>query len=52
MSYFRYWVSKPLVKGWGAAGVEDAEKDGVQTEPKAGDALEEVTEGTKQVSLQ
>ncbi|KAI6865004.1 putative methionine--tRNA ligase [Hortaea werneckii] len=36
----------------GAAGVEDAEKDGVQTEPKAGDALEEVTEGTKQVSLQ
>ncbi|WPG98545.1 Hypothetical protein R9X50_00133700 [Acrodontium crateriforme] len=33
-------------------GVEAAEKGGVQSDPRAGDALEEVTEGTKQVSLQ
>lgn len=36
----------------GQAGVEDAEKGGKQTEPKAGDAVEEVTKGTEQVTLQ
>lgn len=36
----------------GQEGVETAEKDGAQTNAKAGDAVEEVTEGTKQVSLQ
>lgn len=32
--------------------VEAAEKDGVQSDPKAGDAVQEVTEGTAQVTLQ
>ena len=36
----------------GLAGVETAEKGGVQTEAKAGEAIEEVAEGVKQVSLQ
>ncbi|EMC97130.1 hypothetical protein BAUCODRAFT_439176 [Baudoinia panamericana UAMH 10762] len=36
----------------GKGSVESVEKDGVQSDPKAGDALEEVTEGTKQVTLQ
>lgn len=34
------------------AGVEGAEKGSVASDPKAGDALEEVTKGTEQVSLQ
>jgi methionyl-tRNA synthetase len=34
------------------AGVEGAEKGNVASDPKAGDALEEVTKGTEQVSLQ
>lgn len=34
------------------AGVESVEKDGAQTDANAGTALEEVTEGTKQVTLQ
>ncbi|QIW97501.1 hypothetical protein AMS68_003019 [Peltaster fructicola] len=34
------------------AGVESVEKDGAQTDASAGTALEEVTEGTKQVTLQ
>jgi len=33
-------------------GVEAVEKDGVQSDPKAGTAVEEVTQGTKQVTLQ
>jgi methionyl-tRNA synthetase len=36
----------------GKEGVEAAEKGGVQSDPKAGDALEEVTKGTEQVTLQ
>ena len=36
----------------GKAGVESAEKDGAQTNPDAGEAIEEVTEGTRQVTLQ
>lgn len=36
----------------GKETVEAIEKDGAQTEPKAGDAVEEVTEGTRQVTLQ
>ena len=34
------------------AGVEGAEKGTVASDPKAGDALEEVTKGTEQVTLQ
>jgi methionyl-tRNA synthetase len=34
------------------AGVEGAEKGNVASDPKAGDALEEVTKGTEQVTLQ
>lgn len=34
------------------AGVEGAEKGSVASDPKAGDALEEVTKGTEQVTLQ
>ncbi|KAF2480042.1 tRNA synthetases class I (M)-domain-containing protein [Neohortaea acidophila] len=33
-------------------GVEDFEKDGAQSNPQAGDALEEVTEGVRQAALQ
>lgn len=36
----------------GAVGVETVEKDGVQSDPNAGSAVEEVTEGVKQVALQ
>lgn len=36
----------------GQAGVEAAEKGGVQTEPKAGDSVDAVTRGTEQVTLQ
>ncbi|KAK4541287.1 putative methionine--tRNA ligase, cytoplasmic protein rar1 [Oleoguttula mirabilis] len=36
----------------GQVGVEVSAKGGVQTESKAGDAVQEVTEGTAQVSLQ
>lgn len=36
----------------GEATVEAAEKGGVQSDPKAGDAVEEVTKGTEQVTLQ
>lgn len=36
----------------GQVGVETAEKGGVQTEAKAGDALEDVTQGVKQAALQ
>jgi len=36
----------------GKESVEAVEKDGVQTDAQAGDAVEEVTEGTKQVTLQ
>jgi methionyl-tRNA synthetase len=36
----------------GAVSVETVEKDGVQSDPKAGSAVEEVTEGVKQVALQ
>ena len=36
----------------GEVGVESAEKGGKETEGKAGDAVEEVVEGTAQVSLQ
>lgn len=33
-------------------GVEDFEKDGAQSNPNAGDAVEEATEGVRQVTLQ
>ncbi|KAK4496196.1 hypothetical protein PRZ48_012176 [Zasmidium cellare] len=33
-------------------GVESAEKDGAEANPKAGDAVEEVTEGVRQAALQ
>ena len=36
----------------GRPGVESVEKDGAQTNPAAGEALEEVTDGVRQVTLQ
>jgi len=43
---------KQGASGGGKESVEAVEKDGVQSNPQAGTAVEEVTEGTKQVTLQ
>ncbi|KAF2149510.1 methionyl-tRNA synthetase [Myriangium duriaei CBS 260.36] len=40
------------MKGEKGQGVESAEKGGVESDPKAGTAVEEVQEGVKQVTLQ